>query len=445
MYTTGRELWLEDHKERTQRGMRERVKAGKPRAGGKPQYGYVWRDADKSGLEPYAPEAEIVRRIFTTLANGGTATALLAQLTNEGIPSPGQKNGGPPHMWSTSRIGTIVRNDAYVGIAWAQKYRSIFKGRKRIRVDLIPEVERTMMPAGTIPALVTQELADKARATLIRNRTYTARTGDRTEFLVGYGIARCGICGHGLTAIRRKEEGRNPGYICPSAYKTDSAGYHQGLHMRASDLDEAVWERAKLVRANGDYVRQHLERMAEADTSGVELARIDRTRTALASQIANLTRAIGMVQSPDAMAPLVSQLEALSKTEAALAIEREALAQQQALLERTRHAVQSFTARVEADIDGIDNLTYQQRRDVLASLGVEVKVWPKGYPQRYEITMAYDISEWLDGAYYVPDEALEDDIEADIASGRVPAPQYHGAAPVRTGSGRERLRGSRHP
>jgi hypothetical protein len=62
--------------------------------------------------------------------------------------------------------------------------------------------------------------------------------------------------------------------------------------------------------------------------------------------------------------------------------------QQQALLERARHAVQSFTARVETEIDGIDSMTYQQRRDVLTSLEVTVKVWPKGYPQRYEITMA---------------------------------------------------------
>ncbi len=71
--------------------------------------------------------------------------------------------------------------------------------------------------------------------------------------------------------------------------------------MVASGLDEAIWEGAKLVRANGDYVRQHLHRMIENDTSGIELARIDRTRKALDSQIANISRAIGMVQSPDAM------------------------------------------------------------------------------------------------------------------------------------------------
>ncbi len=214
--TLGRELWLEAHKERTQRGLRERTKTGKPRVGRKPTYGYRWIDGDMSGLrdgdtsqnkialEVYAPEAEVVRRIFRELASGSTATALVKALTAEGVPAPGVSAKAPTAMWGVPTIGRIVRNDAYLGIAWAQKYRCIFKNRKRIGVELIPEAERTRLPEGTIPAIIDAETAAKALARLVHNRTFTNPTAPADMFLAGHGIARCGICGNSLTSIRGK-------------------------------------------------------------------------------------------------------------------------------------------------------------------------------------------------------------------------------------------------
>ncbi len=225
----------------------------------------------------------------------------------------------------------------------------------------------------------------------------------------------------------------------------DKTDYHKGLRIRASELDEAVWERAMLVRTNGDYVRQHLEQLAEDDSAADELARIDRTLKGLTSQEANISRAIGMVESPEAMAPLIGQLESLGKTKQGLTIERDELAQQAAVLERTRNALASFASRAEQEIEALEHLTHEQRRDVLASLGVSVKVWPMGHPQRYEISMAFDIDDWLDPAYYVDNEAVEAVIAHAIASGRVPELRYQSATSIHTAPGSARARCSAAP
>jgi hypothetical protein len=92
----------------------------------------------------------------------------------------------------------------------------------------------------------------------------------------------------------------------------------------------------------------------------------------------------------------------------------------------------SFEERVQRDILEVDQLTYPQRRAVLETLGVSVKVWPVGYPERYEITMAFDIDDWFDPAFYVDNKDVEDAIEKDIRSGWAPATQFASVLPGQT-------------
>src|SRR5207253_398797 len=51
-------------KERTRRGKRERVAAGKPLPGCRPLYGYRWADETHTRYEPDPPTAAIVERIY---------------------------------------------------------------------------------------------------------------------------------------------------------------------------------------------------------------------------------------------------------------------------------------------------------------------------------------------------------------------------------------------
>ena len=88
-YTLGRELWLEDHVERSMRGRRARVASGKLLAGNRAPYGYMYADDDerKSVLVPNPETAPIVQRLFREIAAGKTARSLCQQLTAEGVPT----------------------------------------------------------------------------------------------------------------------------------------------------------------------------------------------------------------------------------------------------------------------------------------------------------------------------------------------------------------------
>jgi site-specific DNA recombinase len=80
-YTLGRELWLEDHKERTMRGRKARVNSGKLIPGNRPAYGYLWADDNKERMIANPDTAPVVQRIFREIAGGGTARGICLQLT----------------------------------------------------------------------------------------------------------------------------------------------------------------------------------------------------------------------------------------------------------------------------------------------------------------------------------------------------------------------------
>ena len=84
--------------ERTARGRRARLDSGKPLAGRRPAFGYIWADEEKSRLELNPDTAPIVRSIFDRYLNGGSLRAIALDLTRRGIPTP----SGIGQTWSAS-------------------------------------------------------------------------------------------------------------------------------------------------------------------------------------------------------------------------------------------------------------------------------------------------------------------------------------------------------
>lgn len=430
------EVWREQHRERTQRGLRARIASGKPLAGGKAIYGYRWRDEAKSGLEVYESEAATVRRIFRHIAGGGSAAKIVGTLNAEGVPSPQGK------LWCCSTVGRMVRNDAYVGKAYAHKWdcqptRSKASGRKYLNQKLKPESERAALPEGTFPAIVDAETSAKALAQLKVNRGSLAKVAINPEaFLVRGGIARCGVCGGALTGAHSKDRKGNTRtlYRCQAAYKDGGAKRHVAPQIEAPLLDKAVWDFVMLVRSDRDFIRQHLADQAADDVVGVDLDAVEQTLKSVARQETNLTHAISLVESPDAIAPLTAQLETLATTKRELLAQREAILERAATAERIRTSLATLDARIEHEQDALERLTYRERRDVLEALGVSVNLWPQGHAQRYEVTMSYDISAWLDPAFLVDQPEVEDDIDERTRAGLLPRPVYRGAPMAHAGT-----------
>ena len=114
-------LYLKDLADKTRRGQRGRIEAGKS-AGGN-SYGYeVIKKIDDNG-EPVRGErrinpqqAAIVKRIFSDYARGVSPRTIAKQLNKEGIRGPSGKAWGPSTIHGNGQRGTgILNNELYIG------------------------------------------------------------------------------------------------------------------------------------------------------------------------------------------------------------------------------------------------------------------------------------------------------------------------------------------
>ena len=175
-------LYLKDLAEKTRRGLRGRVEAG--RSGGGNAYGYrVARRLGADGQpvtgerEIDAAEAAVVARIFRAYAAGRSPKRIALDLNAEGIPGP---RGG---AWSASTLngnrarGTgILNNEMYVGrLVWNRLayMKDPDSGRRRSRARTGQERIVTDVPALRI---VDQNLWEAVKA---RQATLDAHAGRR--------------------------------------------------------------------------------------------------------------------------------------------------------------------------------------------------------------------------------------------------------------------------
>ena len=310
-------LFLKDLADKTRRGLRGRVEAG--RSGGGNAYGY--RVVRATGHD-HAPvtgqrmidlaEAAVVTRIFQAYAAGESPRRIALRLNADGIAGP---RGG---AWSSSTIngnrarGTgILNNELYVGrLVWNRLgyIKDPDTGRRRSRVKAAAEVVTVDVPELRI---VEDELWQAVRERQARlDRNGTAAPGQfwskqRPRYLFS-GLMRCGVCGGGFSKISQEHFGcstaRNKGATqCPNrlAIRRDTleATVLDGLRHRLMDPDlfklfvtefTAEWNRQQAAtsatqdarRNELAQVRRQIERLVDALANGTPPAAVnDRLRT----------------------------------------------------------------------------------------------------------------------------------------------------------------------
>jgi len=123
--------------ERTQRGLRARVDAGKLLPGPRPPFGYQWLQLTvdgktwaKAALEPNPTTAPIVRRIFAEVGAGRSARKVAQHLSAEGIPTPTGKS-----VWLGATVTKMLKHPIYVGqaTAWRWSREKVAGGHVRQR------------------------------------------------------------------------------------------------------------------------------------------------------------------------------------------------------------------------------------------------------------------------------------------------------------------------
>ncbi|HWI66021.1 MAG TPA: recombinase family protein [Symbiobacteriaceae bacterium] len=214
--------------ERTTRGKRGKLKAGR-RPNGAAPYGYRHRK-ETDQLEIYEPEAQWVRRIFAWVAHEQAAVHTVTRRLND-LGVPRKRNGS---LWHRSVVAGLLRNPAYCGEMRCN--RQDFRGigavrrlprekRRALSARLRPPGEWITVP---VPPIISRELWQLAQA----NLTTVPRRTDRGLLST---LLRCGACGGSMSYAGR--------YIrCQRRYGRRAAEpLCANPHHRSDRVEAAVW------------------------------------------------------------------------------------------------------------------------------------------------------------------------------------------------------------
>lgn len=146
-------------------------------------YGYEYKNGR---LNVIPEEAEIVRMVFSNYLDGMGRNAIMKKLTRLGVPT---KNGG---RWSESTVGSILRNEKYIGDMLLQKGYVPDHLTKRI----VPNRGELPMyyAEGTHEAIVDKGMFEAVQAEIVRRAALSQHSEAKT-FSEFSGMIHCARCG----------------------------------------------------------------------------------------------------------------------------------------------------------------------------------------------------------------------------------------------------------
>jgi hypothetical protein len=380
------ELELEKIAERSQRGRRARVASGKPIAGPRPAYGYVW-NADKSRYLTDPDTAPIVRLIFDWALDGVTLRGIATRLHERGIPSPtGQER------WSITAIRGLLLRHVYTGDAMAYAKGAIrrpsggYSRRPGTPEELVPvpNVAEPIITHEERAAIVSRLTANKLHA--VRNNRAPEATLLRTGFAV------CGHCGCVLLVANGSSGGETARYRCAERNRYDHGCPQPSI--TASLVDGPVWDRVCAVLRDPATIERELGKHRSGGGLDRDLAAIETRIETNATRRTRLVRALADLDDEADIAQVKAQLRLLSETQKTLEADRDDLARRMADAEADRARVRSLTDWCEHFGAKLATATYEQKRTALEALGVKVRVYrlgtvdAEGNPNpRWDLTM----------------------------------------------------------
>ena len=269
------EVYLDDLREKTRRGLAGRVARGH-HAGGM-AYGYTSTGDDLGKTLQINPEqARTVLEIFRRYAQGESCQRIASDLNARGVPGP-RGTWAVSALYGSPRKGTgILNNDLYRGLyIWnrSQWTKDPDTG-KRTRIerprDEWQKVERPDL------RIVPDELWNAARERIQSGAAQSGSRGKgaRPSTLLG-GLMVCGTCGGAFVAINQTKYGcathkdRGPA-VCPSRLliRRDVADERIVGALRADLLSPesiACLQREVQARLSERQPRDHGKRIAELD------------------------------------------------------------------------------------------------------------------------------------------------------------------------------------
>jgi site-specific DNA recombinase len=282
-------------RQRTQRGLRARARAGKLIPGSFPRYGYLYGDAKKTHYILDEETAHVVRRIYRDFVRGKSLQHIADDLAREGIVSPGRraqlkgwayvtyKGGTPrpplPARWRVTTLRRLLKWPGYCGHHAAYCHSSGFiKKRDPLTGDvkrvhhmrLRDETDEAYIPLpdGVCPPLVSRELWEQAQARLRYNQEEAARNNHQPQVtLLRSGFVCCGHCGHSLH-VHVMNDGY--AYYCDDRHSPACSG--GGIARQTPLLDGEAWAQVKAMLHDTARIRGLYDDMVEGSRERAEVA-----------------------------------------------------------------------------------------------------------------------------------------------------------------------------
>ncbi len=253
------------------------------------------------------------------------------------------------------------------------------------------------LPEGTIPAIVNQEDFDRVGAILTRNKASAARNNKNPErALLRGGYAVCAHCGKNMIVsneTRHKDGTYSYFYKCTSRKNEQEKCI--GSTVRVDVLDQFVWMQLTELLMHPEKFTEYLRHYQKVDPTIKDRSGYEKQRDMVYKQIANTTRAIGLMDDEEGAEPLVFELKNLQERKKKIQVDLDALKKKHE--EWASHQVQvhelSNVAKAGLGMLKMRSRTYQQMRSLVEMFGIKATIFHHTEQNRFTVEMDVKVDE----------------------------------------------------
>jgi site-specific DNA recombinase len=355
-------------RERTMRGRITAAKAGKLVRGGRPPYGYMYKN-DELAINPEA--AVVICRMFDLYLGCGDERLSIAKIaerfTEDGVPTPREGKG-----WHDNTIRRILDAEKLTGVF-------TYAGIRIERPDL---------------AIIDRETWEAAQVRRERNKAL-AKRNRKYEYLLSCRI-RC-TCGHSMYGSTLTDRGgrriyRCHGRITGRKHLTDC----REPRINGIEADNKVWDYIEALLTDPDNLRIGLDEMAQQRAAELEprkrrLATIEDALERVDRKIRRLARAFADAENDTTAEAFKAELKRAAREKNALATERDTLAAELEQVEVSPEVKASIMKLANEIQEQVRSAPFEQKRKLLEALDVQVQLVRTDDGRALRVTCGFDV------------------------------------------------------
>ena len=353
--------------ERTKRGKVATAKLGRlPQGTGAGLFGYHYDTTTKT-RRTNIDQVRVVRRIFAMAAEGTSVHGIAAILNWGKIPTLTKK------LWHPLTVRRLLDNPAFVGRTYYGRLKRTKEEGKPTKVTVNPESEWILIEGAT-PAIITQELFDRAHQAL----SGTRRVVEAPKNYLLRGHIFCETCGSPLTGTILSKRYRY--YQCTGARRiAGRPAKCDARYVRADVVEEKAWQEVVKILENPEVIiaearNHHSDDLPYAER---ELKRIERELKALVREEERLVKALRKGLSQERI--VLRELEDIQKSRADLQRDHSEIQASRRMLndiDNLEEQIKDVCNLVKQNIEGLD---YEGKRLALDAITATVIAGPDGH------------------------------------------------------------------